>query len=177
MLDFSHLARISKHIGKIKILVFLLALLPLLILINEFYHDDLGIDPLDRLTRLTGNSALVLLILSLVITPLRHFLIRFMIYLKANYGKRLADWNWIIKLRRTIGVMSFVYVLIHFIIYFWLDQGLDLNNAFNDIKERYFIAIGLTAFILLIPLALTSTNIMMRLLGKNGENYIELFTS
>lgn len=167
MLDFSPLARIPKHIGRIKALVFLLALLPLLILINEFYQDDLGVDPLDRLTRLTGNSALVLLILSLTITPLRHFLIRFMVSLKANYGKRLADWNWIIKLRRMIGVMSFFYAVIHFVIYFWLDQGLDFNNAFYDIKERYFIAVGLTAFILLIPLALTSTNKMMRMLGRN----------
>jgi|LGVF01.2.fsa_nt_gb sulfoxide reductase heme-binding subunit YedZ len=166
MLDYSPLGRIPKHIGKIKILVFLFSLIPLFILIIEFHQDDLGIDPLDRLTRLTGKTALVLLILSLVITPLRHFLIVFMVRLKANYGKRLADWNWIIKLRRTIGVMSFFYVLLHFIIYFWLDQGLDLESALYDIKERNFIAIGLTAFILLIPLALTSTNRMMRLLGK-----------
>lgn len=166
MLDFSLLARISKHIGLLKILVLFLAFLPFIILLYEFYHDDLGIDPLDRLTRLTGKAALVLLILSLVVTPIRHFLIKIMIAIKANYGKRLSDWNWIIKIRRTIGVMSFFYVLIHFIIYFWLDQGLDFNNAFYDIKERHFIAVGLTAFILLIPLFLTSTNKMMRLLGK-----------
>lgn len=89
-----------------------------------------------------------------------------MIKLQANYGKRLADWNWIIKLRRLIGVMSFFYVLIHFVIYYWLDQGVDFNNVFYDVKERNFIAVGLAAFILLIPLALTSTNRMMRLLGK-----------
>lgn len=166
MLDYSPLGRIPKHISKIKILVFLLSLIPLCILITEFYQENLGIDPLDRLTRLTGKTALVLLILSLVITPLRHFLIIFMVKLKANYGKRLADWNWIIKLRRTIGVMSFFYALIHFIIYLWLDQGLGIENALYDIKERNFIAVGLVAFILLIPLALTSTNRMMRLLGK-----------
>lgn len=166
MLDYSSLGRISKHIGKIKVLVFFLTLIPLLILTIEFYQDDLGLDPLDRLTRLSGKTALVLLMLSLLITPLRHFLIMFMVRLKANYGKRLADWNWIIKLRRLIGVMSFSYVLIHFIIYFWLDQGADLEGFVYDIKERYFIFVGLMAFILLIPLALTSTNSMMRLLGK-----------
>lgn len=166
MLDYSSLACINKHVGKIKILVLFLALLPLLILIIEFHSDDLGIDPLDRLTRLTGYTALVLLTLSLTITPLRHFMTLFMVGLKANYGKRLADWNWVIKLRRLIGVMSFVYAFIHFVIYFWLDQGANFYNAFYDIKERNFIAVGLTAFILLIPLAATSTNRMMRLLGK-----------
>lgn len=166
MLNYSLLGRIPKHIGKIKILILLLSLLPLLILITEFYIDELGIDPLDRLTRFTGKTALVLLILSLVITPLRHFLIILMVSIGANYGKRLADWNWIIKLRRIIGVMSFFYVLLHFIIYFWLDQGADIGSTFYDIQERNFIAVGLISFLLLIPLALTSTNNMMRLLGK-----------
>lgn len=166
MFDYSPLAKISKHIGKIKILVLFLAFLPLLILLNEFYQDNLGIDPLDRLTRLTGKSALILLILSLTITPLRHFLILFMVRIKANYGKRLADWNWIIKLRRILGVVSFLYVSIHLVIYIWLDQGGDLLYAFYDIKERNFIAVGLTAFVLLVPLAITSTNKMMRVLGK-----------
>lgn len=166
MLDYSPLARIPKHIGKIKILVLVLSFLPLFILINEFQTDNLGIDPLDRLTRLTGNAALVLLILSLTITPARHFLILLMVRIRANYGKRLADWNWIIKLRRTLGVMSFFYVVVHLVIYFWLDQGADFENVYYDINERNFIAVGLAAFILLIPLALTSTNRMMRLLGK-----------
>ncbi len=166
MFDVSSLAKISKHIGKIKLLVLFLSFVPLFILLAEFYQDNLGIEPLDRLTRLTGKSALVLLLLSLAITPLRHFIIIFMVRLKANYGKRLADWNWIIKLRRTLGVMSFVYVSIHLVIYFWLDQGADFSYAFYDIKERYFIAVGLSAYILLVPLALTSTNKMMRLLGK-----------
>jgi sulfoxide reductase heme-binding subunit YedZ len=166
MLDCHLLARIQKHVFKIKIAVLFASLLPFLILLFEFYHDSLGIDPLDRLTRLTGKSALILLLLSLTITPLRHFLVRFMIRVKANYGKRLSDWNWIIKTRRTLGVMSFFYVLLHFIIYYWLDQGTSLLNISYDVKERNFIAFGFAAFILLIPLALTSTNSMMRLLGK-----------
>lgn len=166
MFDYSRLSAIPKHIAKIKALVFFFSLIPFLILISEYYYGNLGIDPLDRLTRLTGSSALILLLLSLVITPLRHFLIIFMVAIRANYGKRLADWNWIIKTRRILGVMSFFYASLHLSIYFWLDQGADFTYAFYDIKERNFIAVGLIAFILLVPLALTSTNKMMRLLGK-----------
>ena len=166
MFDSHLLARIKNHVFEIKILLLLVSLTPFFILFFEFYFDSLGIEPLDRLTTITGKSALVLLILSLTVTPLRHFLVLFMIRIKANYGKRLSDWNWIIKLRRMLGVMSFFYVLLHFIIYFWLDQGASFLNAFYDIKERNFIALGVAAFVLLIPLALTSTNKMMRLLRK-----------
>lgn len=167
MIDYRFLARIKNHIFKIKIVILLFSLLPFLFLLFEFSAGSLGVNPLDRLTRLTGKAALILLILSLTITPLRHFLVLLMIKVKANYGKRLADWNWIIKTRRLLGVMSFFYAFLHFIIYFWLDQGASYLNAFYDIKERVFIALGLAAFIVLIPLALTSTNRMMRLLGKN----------
>ena len=163
---FIYLSKIPKHIGKIKVLVFFLILIPLLTLIVEFYQQNLGLDPLDRLTRLTGKSALILLILSLVITPLRHFLTLFMVYIKADYGKRLADWNWIIKLRRMLGVMSFFYAALHLSIYFWLDQGMSLSNTFYDVLDRNFIALGFIAFVMLIPLVVTSTNGMMRRLGK-----------
>ena len=166
MFDSHFLARIKNHVFEIKIALLFVSLTPFIILLSEFYSDRLGLDPLDRLTTLTGKSALVLLILSLTVTPLRRFLVFFMIRIEANYGKRLADWNWIIKLRRMFGVMSFFYVLLHFIIYFWLDQGASFLNSFYDIKERNFIALGVAAFLLLIPLALTSTNKMMRLLGK-----------
>ncbi len=167
MPDYSFLAKPAKNISRIKFLVFLITLLPLSQLIFEFYTETLGIDPLARLTGKTGKTALVLLVLSLCITPLRHFLTILMCSIKANYGKRLADWNWIIKLRRLIGVMSFVYAMIHFAIYFRFDQGGDVENLIYDIREREFIAVGLLAIILLIPLFITSTNYMMRLLKKN----------
>lgn len=166
MFDSCRLARIINHIFKIKLLVLFLSFIPFFILVFEFYFDRLGLDPLDRLTRLTGKSALILLTLSLTITPLRQFLVLFMIKIKAGYGKRLSDWNWIIKLRRSVSLMSFFYVCLHFMIYFWLDQGASFLNAFYDVKERNFIALGFFAFILLIPLAITSTKTMMRLLGK-----------
>jgi len=166
MFDSHFLVRIKHHVFEIKIALLFVSLLPFFTLSFELYFDSLGLDPLNRLTALTGKSALVLLILSLTVTPLRRFLVLFMVRIKANYGKRLADWNWIIKLRRMLGVMSFFYVLLHFIIYFWLDQGASFLNSFYDIKERNFIALGIASFVLLIPLALTSTNKMMRLLGK-----------
>jgi sulfoxide reductase heme-binding subunit YedZ len=83
------------------------------------------------------------------------------------HGKRVADWNWMIKLRRMIGLLSFFYATTHLGIYFWLDQGADILGALSDMTERPFIAVGIFAFVLLVPLALTANNYSMRLLKKS----------
>lgn len=160
------LKRFPKHLGKIKAFVFLAASAPLITLLIEYHHGTLGFDPLDRVTRLTGLAALILLLVSLLITPLRHLLTWSSIFIKASYGKRISDWNWIIKLRRTIGLFSSFYAMLHLIIYFWLDQGANLKDTLLDIYERPFILAGMTAFLLLIPVTVTSTDKMMRRLGK-----------
>lgn len=148
-------------------ILLLAGLIPLAELIVEYYRHTLGFDPLDRITRETGTVALTLLLVSLTVTPLRHFLTYLMISIHARHGKRVSDWNWIINLRRMIGLLSFFYVTLHLGIYFWLDQGADAANALRDIAERRFLAVGTIAFVLLVPLAATANNYSMRLLGKN----------
>ena len=161
------LAAIPKHLVKIKLLVLLAGLIPIAELVINYYQHALGFDPLDRITRSTGNAALILLLLSLTITPLRHLLTWLMVRIRAGHGKRVSDWNWIIKLRRMIGLLAFFYATLHLMIYFWLDQGANMTGALRDISERPFLTVGLIAFLLLLPLALTANDYAMRHLGKN----------
>jgi sulfoxide reductase heme-binding subunit YedZ len=161
------LAAIKKHLTSIKAIVLLIGLSPLTDLVIDYYQNTLGFDPLDRITRSTGKFALIMLLASLTITPLRHFLTWLMISIRANHGKRISDWNWLINLRRMIGLLSFFYATLHLGIYFWLDQGADMSGAFRDIAERPFLCVGMIAFALLVPLAVTANYYMMRQLGKN----------
>ena len=157
----------QKHYGKIKSLLFALAISPLANLLYDYTQANLGMDPLDRMTRLSGEMSLLLLLLTLTITPLRHFTTWLMVRIHAYYGKRLSDWNWIIKLRRMIGLFSFFYAMLHLAIYFWLDQGGSIEHSVRDITERPFLAVGMLALVLLLLLAVTAHDKMMRLLGKN----------
>ena len=166
------LKKVPKHGRKIKAFIFLCSLLPLIVLLIEYSQDNLGFDPLDRMIRLTGFAAITLLIATLSITPLRHFLTWFAIFIKADYGKRISDWNWIIRPRRMIGVFASFYVLVHLSIYFWLDQGANISETLLDIYERPFILMGMLAFILLIPVTVTSTNSMIRRLGNTNWRLI-----
>lgn len=145
----------------------LAGLIPFVQLIAEYHRHTLGFDPLDRITRSTGNVALILLLISLTITPLRHLLTWVMIHIHARHGKRISDWNWIIRLRRIIGLFSFFYATLHLGIYFWMDQGANTAYALRDMAERPFLAVGAIAFLMLAPLALTANDYSMRLLGKN----------
>ena len=161
------LAAIPKHLIWIKTILLLAGLIPLAELIVEYYRHTLGFDPLDRITRESGFVALILLLVSLTVTPLRHFLAYLMIRIQAGHGKRVSDWNWIIKLRRMIGLLSFFYATLHLGIYFWLDQGANIAETMRDMTERRFLAVGMIAFLLLVPLAVTANNYSIRLLGKN----------
>ena len=131
--------------------VFVASLLPLARLVWLGYHDGLSANPLEFVTRSTGTWALVFLCLTLAITPLR----------------RLSGQPQWLKLRRMLGLYSFFYALLHFSIWFWLDHDLDLLQMWKDVIKRPFIAAGFTAFVLLLPLAATSTRGMMRRLGVN----------
>jgi len=161
------LAAIPKHLIKIKLVLLLAGLIPLAELIAEYYRHTLGFDPLDRITRSTGNAALILLLVSLTVTPLRHLLTWLMVRLQARHGKRVADWNWLIRLRRMIGLFCFFYATLHLGIYYWMDQGANMAYALRDMSERPFLAVGMIAFLMLVPLALTANDYSMRLLGKN----------
>lgn len=164
------LASVPKHLAKIKSVLLLAGLIPLAELFQGFLQDSLGYDPLDRITRSTGNAALILLLVTLSITPLRSLLTTTMIYIRAGHGKRASDWNWVIKLRRMLGLLSFFYATLHLGIYCWLDQGGNLAYALRDISERPFLAIGTVSFLMLVPLALTANDYSMRLLGKKWRS-------
>ena len=115
----------------------------------------------------TGKLALVFIVITLTITPLRRFLSWLSSYLHARYGKRLSDWNWIIRLRRMIGLFSFFYACAHLFVYLVFDLGFEWAWAIQDIEEKPYIVVGMITFLLLIPMVLTSTNGMMKRLGKN----------
>ena len=140
----------AAHIKRVKLVIFLLALLPLLSLIVRGVNDNLSANPLEFVTRATGDWAMYFLCLTLLITPLR----------------RLTGLNWLLRLRRLLGLYVFLYALLHFLCFLWFDHFFDLEEMGKDILKRPFIAVGFTAFVLLVPLAATSADRMMRQLGR-----------
>jgi len=140
-------------IGAIKAAVFVLALGPLarlLLLGTTGEFGGLGANPVEFVTRSTGTWTLVFLCITLAITPAR----------------RLTGWNWLQRLRRMLGLFAFFYGALHFTTYFWLDQWFDLAAIGKDIVKRPFITMGFAAFVMMIPLAATSTDAMVRRLGR-----------
>jgi len=139
----------NKALAWLKITVFLLALFPLCKLGLSAYFDDLGANPIEKITRTTGYWTLSFLLITLTITPMR----------------RLSGWSWPARLRRMLGLFVFFYGSLHFLTYLVLDQFFDWTSIVNDIVKRPYITVGFAAFILLIPLAITSPNRMMKRLG------------
>lgn len=133
----------------IQSVVFALALLPLARLLIGVPLDWLGVNPIELITRSTGTWTLVFVLATLAVTPLR----------------RLSGWHWLIRLRRMLGLFAFFYATLHLITYLWLDQFFDVAEIVKDIIKRPFITIGFSAFVLMLPLALTSSNAMVRRLG------------
>ncbi len=137
----------------IKPVVFILCLLPFILLFWQALNDGLGTNPVETLSHETGQWALRFLLITLVITPLR----------------RISKINWLIKLRRMLGLFAFFYASMHFITYIWLDQFFDWREILIDIPKRPFITIGFVSFVLLIPLVVTSTSAMQRRLKKKWK--------
>ncbi|HTS53222.1 MAG TPA: protein-methionine-sulfoxide reductase heme-binding subunit MsrQ [Burkholderiales bacterium] len=133
----------------LKAALFALCLVPLARLAWLGTHHGLGANPIEHITHSTGWWTLCFLLITLSVTPLR----------------RLTGWNWLLRLRRMLGLFAFFYVCLHFVTYVWLDQFFDWRGMLKDIAKRPFITVGFTAFVLLIPLAATSTNAMVRRLG------------
>ena len=133
-----------------KAFIFVLALLPLDRLIWLGFTDGLGANPIEFITRSTGTWALVFLCLTLGMTPLRLI-------------SHSTAW---IRYRRMLGLFSFFYTCIHFGIWLWLDQNFDLIEMLKDVVKRPFITMGFISFILLIPLAMTSTHWAQQKLGR-----------
>jgi methionine sulfoxide reductase heme-binding subunit len=139
-----------------KIAIFLAALVPLGRLVWKAFHDGLGANPIEVITHATGDWALILILTTLSITPLR----------------RITKQYWLIGVRRMAGLLAFFYGCLHFTTYIWLDKFFDLHEMIKDIYKRPFITVGFTALVLMIPLAVTSTQGWIRRLG--GRNWQRL---
>jgi len=144
------LRRLSESaLARVKAALFLLCLMPLARLAVLGATDGLTANPIEFITRSTGTWTLVMLLAALAVTPLRLAL----------------TWPWLVRLRRMLGLFAFFYGCLHLVTYLWLDQFFDPAAILRDIVKRPFITMGFTAFVLMLPLALTSTNAMMRRLG------------
>jgi sulfoxide reductase heme-binding subunit YedZ len=139
----------TKYLPWLKAALFVAALAPLTRLVVFGLTDRLGANPIEFITRSTGTWTLVFLLITLTVTPLR----------------KLSGWNSVIKLRRMFGLFAFFYACLHFTTYIWLDQFFDLASIYKDVIKRPFITVSFPSFLLLIPLAVTSTNAMVRRLG------------
>lgn len=136
-----------------KLWIFGLCLLPLVRLVVLGFNGGLGANPIEFITRSTGTWTLVGLMVTLSVTPLR----------------RLTGHAGLIRYRRMLGLFTFFYVCLHFVTYIWLDQFFDPAAIVRDIIKRPFITVGFAAFLLLIPLAATSTHAMIRRLGRRWQ--------
>jgi methionine sulfoxide reductase heme-binding subunit len=132
-----------------KPVIFLACLTPLARLVWRALHANLGANPIEAITHATGDWTLIFLLLTLSITPLR----------------KLTRQYWLINLRRMLGLFAFFYGTLHLTTYVWLDKFFDVHEMLADIAKRRFITAGMTAFTLMIPLALTSTKWSIRKLG------------
>ena len=139
--------------SRLKPVVFLLCLLPFIQLAFKAYTADLGANPIETITRFTGSWALIILISSLAVTPLR----------------RITGWNELIKFRRMLGLFAFFYAALHFATYVVLDLYFDFSAITKDVLKRPYITVGFAAFVLMIPLAVTSTAGMIRRLGRRWQ--------
>lgn len=134
------------------------ALVPLVVLLWEYQTNNLGVDPVREILFHTGTTALVLLVMSLAVTPVTI----------------IFGWKQVIPLRRPLGLYAFFYVCLHLLTFVWLDYALNLAFIIDGIVEQPFALIGFIAFLLLIPLAVTSTKGWQRRLGKRWKTLHKL---
>jgi sulfoxide reductase heme-binding subunit YedZ len=138
-----------KDIKFYKLAVFVNALVPLALLGWDWRRGRLGANPLDFVTRTTGTLTLVFLVLTLAVTPFRKW----------------TGAQWLVRLRRMVGLYAFFYGSLHFLCYVWFDKQFDLSGMLQDVARRRFIIVGFVAFTSMIPLAVTSTDKMIKRLG------------
>lgn len=139
----------SAPVVRLKSVIFTFSLGPLVWLAWEAFTGNLGANPIEVITHATGTWTLVFLLVTLSITPLR----------------RLSALPELIRFRRMLGLFAFFYGVLHFLTYIWLDKFFDFHEMLKDVARRPFITVGFTAFVLLIPLAVTSTQGMIGRLG------------
>jgi methionine sulfoxide reductase heme-binding subunit len=140
----------------VKAIIFVLCLVPFARLVAGAVLDLLGVNPVETIRRSTGTWTLVFVLVTLSVTPLR----------------RLTGRHWLARLRRMFGLYAFFYAVLHLTSYVWLEQFFDVVAIVKDIIKRPFITMGFAAFVMMIPLAVTSTDAMARRMG--GKNWIAL---
>jgi Predicted membrane protein len=143
-------------VGFVKVVVFVNALVPLVLLLWDLYHKRVGPNPLQFATTTTGMLTLIFLSLTVAITPLR----------------KIFGINSLVKLRRMLGLFAFFYGTLHLLTYIWFDRSFNFNSVVTDVVKRPFILAGMAAFLLMAPLAITSTNKMVKRLG--GKRWARL---
>jgi methionine sulfoxide reductase heme-binding subunit len=136
-----------------KLVLFINGLVPLALLLWDVARKQVGANPLEYVTRTTGMLTLVFLLISLAISPMR----------------RITGVNWLIRFRRMLGLFAFFYGALHLLTYVAFDRFFHFTTIPGDVVKRPFIAIGMTAFFLMVPLAITSTDKMIKRLG--GKNW------
>jgi len=139
-----------------KLVVFLNALVPLALLLWDVYRKRVGANPVEFMTRTTGMLTLIFLLVTLALTPAR----------------KITGANWLVKFRRLLGLYAFFYGSLHLLTYVWFDRFFNLRSVAADVVQRPFLAVGMAAFFLMVPLALTSTNKMIKRLG--GKRWAKL---
>ncbi|MCB1755224.1 MAG: sulfoxide reductase heme-binding subunit YedZ [Gammaproteobacteria bacterium] len=138
----------------LKPLVFLLCLAPLVLMVTALLTDRLGANPIESLSHETGQWALRLLLIGLLATPLQ----------------QQFRWLWTVRIRRMIGLFAFFYASLHMLVFIWLDQQWDWPLIAGEILEKPYLLAGVLGLLLLLPLALTSSNSMMRKLGRRWKS-------
>jgi sulfoxide reductase heme-binding subunit YedZ len=138
-----------KDIRFTKFLIFVNALVPLGLLLWDVNHKRVGANPLEFVTRTTGMLTLLFLLTTLAVTPVR----------------KITGLNWLVKFRRLLGLFAFFYGFLHLLTYLWFDRYFNFKSVPGDIASRPFIAVGMAAFFLMVPLAITSSSKMVKRLG------------
>jgi sulfoxide reductase heme-binding subunit YedZ len=143
----------GKQVTLLKIVFFLLALVPFALLLLRGWNNELGANPIETVTDITGIWTIRFLVITLAITPVRN----------------LTGQSILIRFRRMAGLFTFFYANMHFLTYIWLDQYFDWPFIIKDIAEHPYVIVGFTTFLILFSLALTSPRFMVRKMGKNWK--------
>jgi len=133
----------------IKLLILVNGGVPLALLVWDQAHNQLGANPQNFLILTTGMMTLIFLVLTMAVTPLR----------------KITGWNWLIQFRRMLGLYAFFYGCLHFLCFFSLDRGFSVSSTLTEMLKRKYLIVGSTALLVMVPLALTSTNAMIKRLG------------
>ncbi len=139
----------EKDIQFAKLLILVNGAVPATLLAWDAWHHKLGANPVNFAILTTGMSALVFLMLTMLVTPLR----------------KISGLNWLISFRRTLGLFAFSYACAHFLIFFSLDRSFSVSGTLSEMVKRKYLIVGSTALLVMVPLAVTSTNAMIKRLG------------